>query len=76
MPASLNATAARDLLETVAPALGVDRLLLTHQDGPGHASVGVAAAVRAKLPISFTATGGAWGLRPADAYELAGSVVL
>jgi flagellar biosynthesis GTPase FlhF len=75
MPASLNATAARDLLEAVAP-LGVDRLLLTHQDGPGHAGVGVAAAVRAKLPISFTATGGAWGLRPADAYELAGSVVL
>lgn len=75
MPASLSPDGVRALLETVSPALGVDRLLLTHCDGPGRASVGVSAAIRAKLPISFTATGKTWGLRPADAYELAGTVL-
>jgi flagellar biosynthesis protein FlhF len=75
MPASLGADAVRMLLDKVSPALGVDRLLLTHCDGPGRPSVAVAAAIRTKLPISFTATGQTWGLRPADAYELAGTVL-
>jgi flagellar biosynthesis GTPase FlhF len=75
MPASLGAEAVGALLETVAPALGVDRLLLTHCDGPRRPSIAVAAAIRAKLPVSFTATGKTWGLRPADAYELAGTVL-
>jgi flagellar biosynthesis GTPase FlhF len=75
MPTSLGTDDARMLLDTVAPALGVDRLVFTHRDGPGRACVGVSAAIRSKLPVSFTATGGAWGLRPADAYALAGDIV-
>jgi flagellar biosynthesis GTPase FlhF len=75
MPASLGADDIRMLLDKVSPALGVDRLLLTHCDGPGRPSLAVAAAIRSKLPISFTATGQTWGLRPADAYELAGTVL-
>jgi flagellar biosynthesis protein FlhF len=75
MPTSLGTDDTRMLLDTVSPALGVDRLVLTHRDGPGRPCVAVSAAIRSKLPISFTATGGAWGLRPADAYALAGDIL-
>ena len=75
VPAALGATAVGVLLDTVAPALGADRLLVTHRDGPGGLGAAVSASIRSKLPISFTATGNAWGLRPADPYELAGLVV-
>jgi len=75
LPASLGPHGVRTLLDTISPALGVDRLLLTHRDGPGTASVAISAAIRSKLPVSFTATGEAWGLRPADAYALAGDIL-
>jgi flagellar biosynthesis GTPase FlhF len=75
MPASLGAIGVRELLEGASPALGVDRVLVTHCDGPRRTSTAIAAAINAKLPISFTATGKPWGLRPADAYDLAGAVV-
>jgi signal recognition particle GTPase len=71
LPASLGAGEATALVETVAPVLGVDRLLLTHLDAPTAGATGVAASLRTRLPISFTATGRAWGLRPADPCELA-----
>jgi flagellar biosynthesis GTPase FlhF len=75
VPAALGTTDVGLLLDTVAPVLGADRLLLTHRDGPGGLGAAVSASIRSKLPISFTATGNAWGLRPADPYELAGLVV-
>jgi len=75
VPAALGTTDVGVLLDTVAPALGADRLLVTHRDGPGGLGAAVSASIRSKLPISFTATGNAWGLRPADPYELAGLVV-
>ncbi len=75
VPAALGRNDVGVLLDTVAPALGADRMLVTHRDGPGGLGHAVSASIRAKLPISFTATGNAWGLRPADPYELAGLVV-
>jgi flagellar biosynthesis GTPase FlhF len=75
VPAALGTSDVGVLLDTVAPALGADRLMVTHRDGPGGIGAAVSASIRSKLPISFTATGNAWGLRPADPYELAGLVV-
>jgi flagellar biosynthesis protein FlhF len=75
LPASLNAAAIEALLDEAVPALAPDRLLLTQLDGRGGIGAAIAASIRRRIPISFTATGAAWGLRPADPYTLAGLVL-
>ena len=76
VPASYGPERVRTLVEAFAPAVGADRLMITHLDGRGTGAAAVSAAVTAKLPISFTAVGSSWGLRPASADELAGMVIV
>ena len=75
VPASYGPDRVRRLVDAFAPALGADRLMITHLDGRGTGAAAVSAAVTARLPVSFTAVGTSWGLRPATAEELAGMVI-
>ncbi len=75
VPASYGPDRVRTLVEAFAPALGVDRMMITHLDGRGNGSGVVAGSVAARLPISFTAVGSSWGLRPASPDDLAGLVL-
>jgi flagellar biosynthesis GTPase FlhF len=75
VPASYGPERVRTLVEAFAPAVGADRMMITHLDGRGNGAGVVAAAVTARLPISFTAVGSSWGLRPANPDDLAGLVV-
>ena len=75
VPATLDATRVRELVEAFASTLGANRILITHLDGPGSATAAVSASIDRRLPISFTATGASWGLRPADPQHLAELVV-
>ncbi len=75
VPASLDANQVRALVESFSETLGANRIMITHLDGPGGPSAAVAASIDSKLPISFTATGVSWGMRPADPHDLAELVV-
>ena len=75
VPATLDATRVRELVEAFSSTLGANRILITHLDGPGSATAAVSASIDSRLPISFTATGASWGLRPADPHHLAELVV-
>ncbi|HZQ82110.1 MAG TPA: hypothetical protein VFB25_09050 [Gaiellaceae bacterium] len=75
VPASYGVDRVRALVETFASTVGADRLLITHLDGGGSGAGPVAAALSARVPISFTSVGTSWGLRPADAGELAALLV-
>ena len=65
----------RALVESFSETLGANRIMITHLDGPGGPSAAVSASIDSKLPISFTATGVSWGMRPADPHDLAELVV-
>jgi flagellar biosynthesis protein FlhF len=75
VPASYGPDRVRTLVEAFAPAVGADRMMITHLDGRGNGSGVVSVAVTARLPISFTAVGSSWGLRPASPDDLAGLVL-
>jgi flagellar biosynthesis GTPase FlhF len=75
VPADLGSEGVRTLVEAFAPAVGADRLMLTHLDGRGDGAGAVSASIALRIPISFTAVGSSWGLRPADSIELASLVL-
>ena len=75
VPAALDAPRVRELVEAFSSTLGANRIMITHLDGPGDATAAVSASIDSRLPISFTATGASWGLRPADPHQLAELVV-
>ncbi|HKI90800.1 MAG TPA: hypothetical protein VJ986_00745, partial [Gaiellaceae bacterium] len=75
VPAALDAARVRTLVEAFSSTVGANRILITHLDGPGNATAAVSASIDNRLPISFTATGASWGLRPADPQHLAELVV-
>ena len=75
VPAALDAPRVRELVEAFSSTLGANRIMITHLDGPGDATAAVSASIDSRLPISFTATGASWGMRPADPHQLAELVV-